>query len=67
MTESEFITLVSRMREAQKLYFKTRTQTALQESRQLEKEVDQEIERIKATTNPPAYQPSLFDEFNQNN
>lgn len=64
MSETEFITLVARMREQQKLYFKTRSQAALVQSRQLEKEVDEEIKRIMAFTNPPAYQPSLFDKPN---
>jgi len=64
MSETEFITLVDRMREQQRIWFKTHNQTALTQSKQLEKEVDAEIARIKAFTNPPAYQPSLFDQLN---
>lgn len=64
MTDTEFITLVSRMRESQKLYFRTRSKDVLLQSKELEKQVDEELARIKAFMNPPAYQPSLFEEFN---
>ena len=37
---TEFTTLVARMREAQKKYFKDRTQSALATSKQLERQVD---------------------------
>jgi len=36
----EFMQLVARMRAVQKEYFRTRTQSALNESKRLEKEVD---------------------------
>lgn len=52
------------MREAQKLYFRTRSKDVLLQSKELEKQVDEELARIKAFMNPPAYQPSLFEEFN---
>ena len=64
MTETEFITLVARMRESQKLYFRTHSKDVLLQSKELEKQVDEELARIKAFTNPPAYQPRLFEEFN---
>lgn len=40
LSPAAFVQLVSDMRTAQKLYFKHRTQWALQESKRLEKEVD---------------------------
>ena len=64
MTETEFITLVARMRELQKLYFRTKDKSVMLKAKELEKQVDEELARIKAFTNPPAYQPSLFEEFN---
>ena len=39
----QFFDLVCRMREAQKTYFRTRATPALNESRRLEKAVDDEI------------------------
>ncbi len=43
MTYREFLQLVTEMRTAQKEYFKTRTQTALTNSKRLEKLVDNAI------------------------
>lgn len=43
---SEFVKLVKEMREAQKLYFRTRTGSALELSKRLEKEVDAKIEEF---------------------
>ena len=60
MTETEFITLVSRMREAQRICTVNHSPAAVKECRELERQVDEEIARIKAFTNPLAFQPSLF-------
>lgn len=46
MDARQFFTLVSRMRQAQKQYFKTRNNNDLRTSKQLEKEIDAEIKRI---------------------
>lgn len=40
MTDTEFLTLVRAMREAQKNYFATRNTTYLKQSKELEKQVD---------------------------
>lgn len=42
----EFFDKVSRMRKAQKEYFRTRSGRALSDSKRLEKEIDAEIERV---------------------
>lgn len=44
--QSLFFELVSRMRDKQKEYFKTRSKDTLIESKQLEKQVDDEIARV---------------------
>ena len=46
MDARQFFNLVSEMRNKQKEYFKTHTQSALKESRALEKRVDDEIARV---------------------
>lgn len=56
MTPKEFFDKVSRMRKAQKEYFRTRSSRALSDSKRLEKEIDDEIERVnkvmEAKNNP---------------
>ena len=56
MSPKEFFDKVSRMREAQKEYFRTRSGRALSDSKRLEKEIDDEIERVnkvmEAKNNP---------------
>lgn len=47
MTPREFFDKVSRMRMAQKEYFRTRSGRALADSKRLEKEIDDEIERVE--------------------
>jgi hypothetical protein len=47
MKAEEFYALVAKMRHAQKEYFKTRSRDWLTESKQLEKQVDDEIKRAK--------------------
>lgn len=56
MNPKEFFDKVCRMRKAQKEYFRTRSGRALSDSKRLEKEIDDEIERvnkvIEAKNNP---------------
>lgn len=47
MNSKQFYDTVVRMREAQKQYFKTRRARDLQRSRQIEKVIDTEIERVQ--------------------
>jgi len=47
MTAREFFYLVSNMRQAQKDYFKERTQPHLRACKVLERQVDEEIYRVK--------------------
>lgn len=59
MTVGEFADLVEKMRKAQKTYFSTRSQKALEESKTLEKQVDALIaERNKREER--RINPSLF-------
>ena len=46
MTGRQFFDLVSRLRDSQKEYFRTRNKTALSQAKELEKEVDAEIDRV---------------------
>ena len=46
MTAREFFDKVAAMRQAQRDYFKTRDKEVLIRSKQLEKEVDDEIKRV---------------------
>lgn len=46
MTAREFFEKVAAMRQAQRDYFKTRDKEVLIRSKQLEKEVDDEIKRV---------------------
>ena len=47
MTAKEFFGLVSDMRSKQREYFRTRSTSVLNESKALEKKVDDEIKRVK--------------------
>lgn len=47
MTAKEFFVLVVSMRNAQKSYFRTRDKGDLQHSKELEKQVDDEIRRVE--------------------
>ena len=53
------------MRHFQKEYFKTRSRTALQQSKALEREIDAEIDRVNRRLDLPEYKtpetPSLFE------
>ena len=46
MKAKDFFVFFSEMREAQKLYFKTRSKEVLQRSKILERKVDDEIVRV---------------------
>lgn len=46
MDAKSFFDKVSRMRKAQKEYFRTKSGRALNESKQLERDIDAEIERV---------------------
>lgn len=56
----QFFRLVERMRDKQKEYFRTKSQAVLNESKQLEREVDGEIQKANNILNN-RQQPSLFD------
>lgn len=58
MKAKEFFDLVSKMRDAQKQYFRTRSQSLLNQSKELERAVDAEIKRVNDIINR---QPTLFD------
>lgn len=47
MNAREFFSKVAQMRSMQKEYFRTRSKTALQESKRLEREIDMEIARVE--------------------
>ena len=47
MTPKEFFDKVSRMRKAQKEYFRTRSGRAISGRKRLEEEIDDEIERVE--------------------
>lgn len=47
----QFFRLVERMRDKQKEYFRTKSQVVLNESKQLEREVDSEIQRANNILN----------------
>ena len=55
MTAKEFFELVVEMRYAQKNYFKTRNQGYLDRSKNLEKQVDKEIERVQKLITEPEF------------
>lgn len=46
MSPESFFRLVERMRSRQREYFRTRSSSALAESRRLERDIDAEIERV---------------------
>lgn len=59
MDSKTFFDLTARMREAQKLYFKTRSSSALKASKKLETQIDEEIERVNKIL-AERQQPKLF-------
>lgn len=52
MTPRQFYEKVKEMRQAQKMYFKTRRTDYLRKSKALEKEIDREIERVENILSP---------------
>lgn len=54
MNAREFFYTVAQMRDAQKEYFKTRSQSVLRAARKLEIIVDHEIARVNAIIEEPA-------------
>lgn len=48
MNPVQFFEKVAEMREAQREYFRTRSKEAFIKSKQTEREIDSEIERVKA-------------------
>lgn len=66
MNNRQFFERVKMMRHFQKEYFKTRSRTALQQSKALEREIDEEIDRVNRLLNLPEYkQPETPNLFNQ--
>ena len=61
MNAKQFFVKVARMRDAQKMYFKYRSDERLQEALRLEKEIDKEILRVKLSLS----QQEINDLFNQ--
>jgi hypothetical protein len=61
MTTGEFADIVSAMREAQKEYFKYRSNEALKRSKELEKQVDLILLNRKKRPENTVKQGSLFD------
>ena len=59
MTARDFFTLVTRMRDKQKEYFRTSSASVLQESKRLEKQVDDEIQRVNEIIKDKQ-EPKLF-------
>ena len=57
-----FFDLVSEMRSSQKEYFKTRSSKSLQKSKELERKVDAEIERVNNIINPSPQGELNFDQ-----
>lgn len=51
MKPKEFFDAVVRMRDKQKEYFKTKSSSALTESKRLEKVIDEEIARVQKIIN----------------
>ena len=60
---STFVELVREMREAQRRYFKERTQSALKEAKRLEEQVDAQAEFLHVN-DPPPRQLSLDSDRN---
>lgn len=61
MDHKAFYRLVVALRNKQKEYFKTRSQSALRESKALEKRVDDEIKRVEDILKSKT-EPTLFNQ-----
>jgi len=66
MNAQQFFNIVAQMRDAQNKYFRTRSKTALDEARNLERKIDVEIARVKAAKPAPPTEGDLFDGANGN-
>ncbi len=64
MDAKTFFQKVALMRKQQKEYFKSRSQTALRNAKELEKEIDNEIERVNNTLVYEKKQPQQTNLFN---
>lgn len=63
MTPREFFDKVAAMRDAQKRFFKSHSSLDLQESKRLEKEIDNEIARVAAIENNKPAGPTQLTLF----
>lgn len=63
MDAKSFFNLVAALRDKQKEFFRTRSQSALRESKALEKRVDDEIGRVNQILNNKR-EPNLFGNEN---
>lgn len=61
MDAKSFFDKVARMRKTQKEYFRTKSGRALNESKQLEQEIDAEIERVNRVMAERQNPKMLFD------
>ena len=61
MDAKQFFVMVTRMRDAQRTYFRHRTNENLKSAKQLERNVDDEILRVKLSLS----QQELHELFNQ--
>ena len=61
MKPKEFYEAVKEMRNAQKAYFRTRTTSSLEASKQLEKRIDDEIARVEEILHPSPKQMDFFN------
>ncbi|WP_373804331.1 hypothetical protein [Bacteroides heparinolyticus] len=61
MNAKQFFSLVGDMRAAQKEFFKTKSPSALDESKQLEKAVDAEVQRVNEIVKGQPIARDLFD------
>ena len=63
MTPREFFDKVAAMRDAQKRFFKSHSSFDLQESKRLEREIDNEIARVAAIQNNKPAGPTQLTLF----
>lgn len=63
MTPREFFDKVAAMRDAQKRFFKSRSRFDLDESKRLEREIDNEIARVSAFENNKPAGPTQLTLF----
>lgn len=66
MNARQFYDLVVRMRQSQKAYFRSRTSSDLRLSKELERQVDAEIERVEKLISTPPH-PEQMELFNPQN